>query len=234
MKLLRAIAFIIVTLVTLTPPLTAKLERLEAPDPGRGTIGVRISAQFGKAREFADTVYFARVGEGAQAQGAPVLVASNFGKARNVYLLNARPGRYVVAAAEIARSMPTTRTVMVFSKDDSAQTVVEVKAGTVVFVGEITAVTSMKSRELDETQARTLNAVMTTSAMLGVVDLPLGADFAYPGTIKSVDRGDELELDFWSSATHNHFRGEAEWISLIERRPVLRAPATASTKKQDP
>jgi len=234
MRLHRAIALVVFVLVTFAPPLTAKLERLEAPDPGRGTIGVRISAQFGKARESADTVYFARVGDPAQAQGAPVLIPSNFGKARNVYLLNVRPGRYVVAAAELGRSMPTTRTVVVFSKDDSALTEVEVKAGTVAFVGEITAVTSMKSRELDETQARTLNAVMTTSATLGVMDRALGADFAYPATIKNVDRGDEVELDFWSSASHNHFRGEDAWVSLIEHRPVLRAPVTASTKKQDP
>lgn len=231
MKLLRAIAFIILVLVTLTPPLTAKLERLEAPNPGRGTIGVRIGAMFGKVRESADTVYFVRLSDGAQSDEAAGMIASNFGKARNVYLLNARPGRYVAVAAEIVRSMPTTRTVVVFTKADSAQTEVEVKPGIVSFMGDIDVVTSMKSRELDEDQAHTLNTIMATSARLGVMDRALGADFAYPATFKGIDRGDEVELDFWSSAMHNHFRGEAEWISLIEHRPVLRAPMTAATKK---
>jgi hypothetical protein len=230
MKLLRQIAFIVLTLVTLTPPLTAKLERLEAPVPGRGTIGVRIGAFFGKVRESADTVYFVRMSEGAQSDEAAGLIPSNFGKARSVYLLNARPGRYIAVAAEIVRSMPTTRTVVVFTKADSALTEVEVKAGTVVFMGDIDVVTSMKSRDLDQDQAHTLDTIMATSSRLGVMDRALGADFAYPATFKGVDRGDDVELDFWSSATHNHFRGEEAWVSLIEHRPVLRAPVTASTK----
>ena len=71
---------------------------------------------------------------------------------------------------------------------------------------------------------------MATSSTLGVMDRPLGADFAYPGTFKGVDRGDDVEVEFWASATHNHFRGEDAWISLIDHRPVLRAPVTASTK----
>jgi len=234
MKLPRAIALAVLVLVTLAPSVMAKMERLEAPDPGRGTIGVRIGALFGKVRESADTVYFVRLSDGAASDEAAGLIPSNFGKARSVYLLNARPGRYVAVAAEIVRSMPTTRTVVVFTKADSAQTEVHVKAGTVVFMGDIDAVTSMKSRELDEDQAHTLNTIMATSTKLGVMDRALGADFAYPATIKDFDRGDDVELDFWSSATHNHFRGEDAWISLIEHRPVVRAPVAAPTKKQDP
>jgi hypothetical protein len=233
MKLLRAIAFIILTLVTLAPPLTAKLERLEAPDPTKGLIGVRVTNQYGMAKESADVVYFARVEEGAETADDAPLIPSNFGKARNDYLLNAEPGRYVVVAVEVVRPPTQTRTVLLLAKEYYSQTEIEVKAGSVTFMGEVLLKSSPKAEELDETQARNLNTIMKISTKLGVLDRALGVKFAGPAVFKSLGRGDDVELEFWQEATHNHFRGEDAWISLIEHRPVYRAPVAAPAKKQD-
>jgi hypothetical protein len=234
MKLLRAVAFIMLTLVTVTPPLTAKLEHLEPPDPAKGTIGLRLTNQYGIARESADIVYFVRVVEGADVPDDAPLIPSNFGKARNIYFLNAEPGRYAVVAAEVVRPPAQSRTVLLLAKEYYSQTEIEVKAGSVVFLGEIVVKSSPKSYEIDETQARNLNTIMKISTTLNVLDRSLGQKFAGPAVFKSVGRGDDVELEFWQEATHNHFRGEDAWVSFIEHRPVLRAPLAAPVKKPNP
>jgi len=227
MRLHRALVLVVLVLVTLTPPLSAKLERLQAPDPTKGLIGVRVTNQEGIAKGGADVVYFARVVEGADAAADAPLIPSNFGKARNIYLLNAEPGRYVVVAAEIVRPPPQTRTVLLLAQEYYSQTEIEVKAGSVIFMGEILLKSSPKSDELDETQAKNLNTIMKISPKLGVMDRAMGLKFAAPAVFKSLGRGDDVELEFWSSAANNHFRGEDAWVSLIKHRPVLRAPLAA-------
>jgi len=231
MRLQRTIAFVVIVLAAFTQPLTAKLGGLEPPDPTKGTIGLRLTNQYGIARESADVVYFVRVTEGAEApEGAP-LIPSNFGKARNVYLLNAEPGRYVVVAGEIVRQPMQTRVVVLLAKEYYSQTEIEVKAGEVVFMGDIAVKSSPRTYEIDETQARNLNTIMKISTKLNVMDRSLGEKFAGAAVFKSIGRGDDVELEFWLEATRNHFRGEDAWVSFIDHRPVLRAPLPAPAKK---
>ena len=234
MKLLRAIAFIVLTLVTVTSPLTAEFKHLRPPDPAKGTIGLRLTNQYGMAKESADVVYFVRVAEGAEVPDDAPLIPSNFGKERNIYLLNAEPGRYVVVAAEVVRPPAKSRTVLLLAKEYYSQTAIEVKAGAVVFLGEVAVKSSPKSYEIDETQARNLNTIMKISTTLNVLDRSMGNKFAGPAVFKSVGRGDDVELEFWLEATHNHFRGEDPWISFIDHRPVLRAPLAAPVKTPNP
>ncbi len=71
-------------------------------------LGIRIETHWADpdaATEYPDTVYFIRVGEGAKAVAQRKILVSNHRAGNQIYLLNARPGRYmVVAASETVRS----------------------------------------------------------------------------------------------------------------------------------
>jgi hypothetical protein len=168
-----------------------------------------------------------RAEKAAEGFGAESVIVSNFSKGENVYLLNAEPGRYVAIGAELINPGLETRTVVVFSKADLGQTEVEVRAGSVAFMGEIKTEGSMKKRELDEVQATSLNIIMESSKKLGVMERVLNPNYAYPGVIKSVERGEATDSEFWNSASFNHFKYEPAWKSRIMARPILPAAGAA-------
>jgi hypothetical protein len=218
-----AAAFSFFVIAALTPSTSALQVHLEAPDPARGLIGVTVDLRIHGTITggVADTVYFVRAEKAAEAFGAESVIVSNFNKGGNVYLLNAEPGRYVAIGAEFLNAGLTTRTVVVFTKADLAQTEVEVRAGSVAFMGEIKAFGSMKQRELDPAQANSLNIILAHSKTLGAMDRVLNPNFAFPGVIKSVERGEAADSDFWNSASFNHFKYEPAWKSRIMARPIL-------------
>ena len=223
MKPTIAVLFCLCLFATLAPETQAISVHLQAPDPARGLIGVgigiRLHAPIGGG--VIDTVYFLRAEKAAGEWGAEDVIVSNFDKAGNVYVLNAEPGRYVAIGAEALLPMPMKRKVFVFSKSTIPLTEIEVRAGKVAFMGAIAGESSMKSVELDDIQAKTLNFIMGHSKKLGVMDRIDGVPFAYPSVITSVGRGEKADSSFWSSATANHFRNEPAWQSLINARPVL-------------
>lgn len=223
MKRTIAIAAGLVVLATLTPATPAISVHLEAPDPARGLIGVSFAFRLqGTIRGVSsDTVYFVRADQAAQGFGAENVIVSNFEKAGNVYLLNAEPGRYVAIGAEFVSAGQVGRGVVVFATSDIPRTEIEVRAGTVAFMGAIEVKGSMKQRALDPAQANSLNIILTHSQKLGVMDRVLNPNFAYPVVIKRIERGEAADSSFWNSARLNHFRNEAAWQSLINARPIL-------------
>jgi hypothetical protein len=222
MKKTIAIAVGLVLLATLTPSTPAISVHLAAPDPARGLIGVSFGFRLHRTvwGGGADTVYFVRAEKAAAEFGAEDVIVSNYDKAGNVYLLNAEPGRYVAIGAEFPDPALTSRTVVVFSASDIPRTEIEVRAKSVAFMGEIESEGSFKKRELDPVQTNSLNIILGHSKTLGA-DRVLNPNFAHPGVIKSIERGEAADSRFWNSARLNHFKNEAAWQSLINARPIL-------------
>lgn len=232
MKRTIAIAVGLFLFASLTPSTPAISVHLEAPDPARGLLGVSFGFHLHRTSRGggADTVYFVRAEQAAQGFGAEDVIVSNFEKAGSAYLLNAEPGRYVAIAAEFFDPSLSGRGVVVFGKSDIPRTEIEVRAGAVAFMGVIKVEGSMKQRELDPVQTNTLNIILAHSKKLGVMDRVLNPNFAYPGVIKSVARGEAADSDFWYSARLNHFRNETAWQNLINARPVLPPEGVAKPK----
>ena len=81
----------------------AKGPPLPQPDPERGSIGVTIRAippaKIGKMT--AMKVSFVRLVEGGDVLDAEYVIPSNYSQKKQVYFLNAKPGRYVAVAARL-------------------------------------------------------------------------------------------------------------------------------------
>jgi len=223
MKNALAAVCALLTIAAFTPSASAVAVHMAPPDPARGTIGVRVKlALRGKmAGATAGAIYFVRVTEDSDPLTAEQLIPANYGKGRNLYLLNAEPGRYVAVGGEFQLPPTTMRGVTLFSKADIPKTEITVRAGSVAFMGEIDAGSAVKMLELDETQAHFLHLIFATSDKLGAADRTVTVNFAQSSVIRTIERGEAVDTEFWSEATHNHFRNEPAWIKLIDSRPVL-------------
>lgn len=206
----RGVPFLLVASLVSAKPLP-----LEAPDPGRGVVGVRVKvippAKIGS--NSADAVYFVRIVEEADRFGAEGLIHSNYSKGQHVYLLNAKPGRYVAVGCDIDMGPGGQRGAVVFSKDAIQQTEVEVAAGAVVFMGEIEAQSSTKTSEADEAQVHYLRLMAPTAANKGFMSKAMTGNYAYTATFKSVAKDEATASAFWREATEKHFKNEPAWQS---------------------
>jgi len=209
-------AFLLVVSLASAKPLP-----LEAPDPGRGVVGVRIKvippAKMGS--NSADAVYFVRVVEDGDRFDAESLIHSNYSKGQHAYLLNAKPGRYVAVGCEIDMGSGGGRGSVVFSKEGIRQTEIEVAAGSIVFMGEIEAQSSTKTSEADEAQAHYLRLISPSAANKGFMSRAMSGNYAYTASFKSVARDEATATAFWSEAIEKHFKNEPEWRSRISPAP---------------
>ncbi len=210
----RVLPFLLLASLAAAKPLP-----LEAPDPGRGVVGVRVKvippAKMGS--NSADAVYFVRVVDEGDRFGAESLIHSNYSKGQHVYLLNAKPGRYVAVGCEIDMGAGGGRSAVVFSKEGIQQTEIEVAAGSTVFMGEIEAQSSTKTSEADEAQAHYLRLISPSAANKGFMARAMSGNFAYTALLKSVAKDEATATAFWSEATEKHFKNEPEWQTRINR-----------------
>jgi hypothetical protein len=206
-------------LATLTPFSSAKPLPLEAPDPGRGIIGIKVSvnspARMGSCA--ANAVYFVRVTEDSDRFGAESLINSNYTKGHNVYLLNAKPGRYVAVGCEFTMLGSGERGITVFSEAAILQTEVEVMAGSIVFMGDIDAQSSTKLKEADQAEAHYLRMVAPTAANQNFMARALTRHFVYTSTFTSIERSKTVATEFWNEAIEKHFKNEPAWTNRIAR-----------------
>jgi hypothetical protein len=224
-------------LATLTPFSSAKSLPLEAPDPGRGIIGIRVSvnspARMGSSP--ASAVYFVRVTEDTDRFGAESLINSNYTKGHSVYLLNAKPGRYIAVGCEFTMLGSADRGVTVFSKAAILQTEIEVVAGSIVFMGDIDAQSSTKTKEADEAEAHYLRMIDPTAANQTFMARAFTRHYVYTSVFTSIERSKAAETKFWNEATEKHFKNEPAWASRIAGRsasPVGVAAGSPSPPNQ--
>jgi len=217
-------------LATLTPFSSAKPLPLEAPDPGRGIIGVtvRVNSPARMGSSSADAVYFVRVVEDTDRFGAEGLINSNYVKGHNVYLLNAKPGRYVAVGCAFAMVGSSARATAVFSKAAIQQTEIEVKAGSVTFMGDIDVQSSTKMKDADEAETHYLRLVDPTAANQGALVHAMTLHYAYTATPTSIERSETAATKFWTEAAEKHFKNEPAWASCIASRSA--PPVGAATE----
>ena len=253
MKTAIAVACGLFLLVTIAPLSSAKPMPLETPDPGRGIIGVRVKvippARIGS--NYCDVVYFVRVVADADRFGAESLIDSNYTDDRDVYLLNAQPGRYVAVGCKLAPkhapmapgvpvapgfqvglSFSAGAATVTFAKADILQTEVEVRAGGVVFMGQIESRSSTKTGEADEAQAHYLQVIAPDAAHQGSVARAFSGQVVYAAAFKSIERGQAAETTFWDESIEKRFTNEPAWASRIAHRSsvlVVGAAGSAST-----
>jgi len=214
---MKRLAFI-VGLLLLFSSADAKRPPLPEPDPKRGTIGVTIKAippaKIGKMT--AVQVHFVRVQNEEDILNAEYVIASNYSRKDQVYLLNAKPGRYVAVAAEFKKSTGFEYHAF-FAEDMIPQTEVTVTAGEMIFMGEYPLNTSTKMTEGDAAQTHYYQMILPSTSRQGFMSRTLfGGVAPYVSTLKESSRDTDTEKEFWSRAQMKVFKKEPVWQARVQ------------------
>ena len=195
-------------------------------------LGVSLQTQwnFPGVAELPDAVYFIRLDGTERVRGHFPLLRSNFRQANQYYLLNAPPGRYAAVAASRMVGVPTTQVnymgpygpsqffTTYFPEPMIRQTIVEVKAGGVAFMGNYSVRKDVDFYAGDETQAHYRWLV---EPLLKDPYFPLAVtrdvnSFSHRGTMLSADQGPRAEAGFLSAAVKH--LGNSGWEGLLQKR----------------
>ena len=202
--------------------------------PGTGAIGISVEKHWKKGidfTEFADKVYFVRLGENTKLEKQTELFHSNFRRGRQVYLLNAKPGRYVVVAVSEALAKPGITkgldplseldqyevVTTYFNKALVMKTEVKVAPERIVVVGDFVVWMENGIAFGDKTQRHFYQVVNPT-----VVD-PYGSPIiasvenaANRGSLKDNRSGRNAEMRFLQAAKKD--LADSDWLRLVQRR----------------
>ena len=196
----------------------AKKLRLPAPDPERGAIAVTVRGRFPLGQKApAVQVYFVRLGEDVDMYAAESIVPSDFSKGKQVYLLNAKPGRYVAVAAQLGgMGAAGGEYVVFFDRAMIPQTEIEVTPGRITFMGDLSVDLKVKMSKADEAQMHYFRLVEPAAARTGFTARALAGEYVYPGELIELDRTAETEKAFWALARGKIFDRAPDWSAWIE------------------
>jgi len=200
-----------------SPWVEAKRTPLPEPNPERGAIAVKMRGRFPAGNKApAVQVYFVRLREEADRYGAEAVIPSNFSRDKQVYLLNARPGRYIAVAAQLRGSGPGEYYVF---PDMAAigQTDVDVVPGRMSFMGDFLFDLKVKMNKSDAAQGHYLRLIRPGAARKGLMGRAFSADYTYRAELVSVDREPDVEKEFWSEALDSVFDKELAWRMEVEK-----------------
>ena len=191
------------------------------PNPERGGIAVTMRARLPAGnKKPVDRVHFVRLGSQADMFAAESVVASSFSKEKQVYLLNAEPGRYVAVAADLGGANLTTGEFKVFfDKATIAETEVEVTPGRIAFMGDFLIDLKVKMNKSDEAQAHYFLLIAPDAAApakKGFFSKGGSSVVPYRGDLVSVDREASTQTEFWTLARDKVFDNESAWRAEIE------------------
>jgi hypothetical protein len=204
------------------------------PDPGLGAIGVTIQSRGPVAissRPHASVVFFVNADEGVDMLHAEEVLASTFSAKNQVYLLNVKPGKYVMVGAytpeftsnaKNVNDMPSTS--IYFDHDMIPATEVTVQAGQITFAGEVIVKVSVGMKHADEIQ--TYYGQLLGNGVGVNVDVGIGrgiTGFAIghltrAGTLQSLDKESQTEREFWERAIKSVFKDEPSWLDLARHQ----------------
>lgn len=163
-------------------------------------------------------VHFVRPAEGEDVLDSEYVLSSNYSNKKQVYFLNAKPGRYIAVAARISGGGAGFKYEAFFSEDMLRETEVTVVAGELVFMGDFLLQTSTKMREADPAQSYFYRLISPEAARKGFLGRTFGGHAPYTATLKSVDKTVEREHEFWSVAQRKVFKKEPAWQAFAERQ----------------
>ncbi|MCP4591697.1 MAG: hypothetical protein GY842_13235 [bacterium] len=202
------------------------------PDPQRGSIGVTVhSTTFQPSNILASEVYFAPFEDDEDKFAAEYVMPSNHFDKGQFYLLNARPGRYVVVAARFMWRKPPSTVRAFFSRAVIQQMEVTVRPGTMVFAGDLLVTASPTSNmgNADPAQAHYYRLISPEIAAKIPSFAPIGA--CSRGFLNKVTRDADSERKFWLRARDKVFKKQREWAELANRQ--LEALALAERQEKD-
>jgi hypothetical protein len=200
---------------------------LPRPRDDRGSIGVRVRLRLDptssdkiyemflpgqKAKTL--RVHFARLGDNAktstdqewsrQLSATQTVVSSNFADAGQIYLLNAKPGRYVAVAATFGFASGLAladEAVGLFPVGLISQTEVVVDPGSMVFAGDfILRYEEGSYHAIHEQLAQALGVSPGSWRVVGL------------GRVK---KDPEVETDFWNTSRRVVFAEAAAWAEFV-------------------
>ena len=218
----RRLQLLLPVLCLLTPIRLAEAKKLGPPPPDaeRGAIAVELRGRFPLGQKApAVQVHFVRLGEDVDMLAAESVVPSNFYEKKQVYLLNARPGRYVAVAAQLRQPFGTAGDYeALFDHAMIPQTEVEVTAGQMTFLGDLLVDLKVKMTGADDAQLHYFRLIAPGAAGKGSFGRALSAEYMYRGELVALDRAAATEAAFWKAARDAVFAKEPVWRALVERQ----------------
>ncbi len=217
----RSARVVFTSLLLLSTFAEAKGPPLPQPDPERGSIGVTIRAippaKMGKMT--AVQVYFVRPAEDGDVLNAEYVIPSNYSKKKQVYFLNAKPGRYVAVAARLSSRGTGFKYEAFFSMEMLPKMEVTVVPGKLVFMGDFLLETSTKMKEADRAQSYFYRLISPEAARKGYMARTFSGRAPYTATLKSVANGAEREREFWTLAKQKKvFKNEPAWQEFVQKQ----------------
>jgi hypothetical protein len=221
-KFAKKTVLVVIPLLLAAAVVRAKSLPLPEPDPERGGIAVAVRGRFpAGTKSPAVQVYFVRLGDDVEMLAAESVIPSNFSKKKQVYLLNAKPGRYVAVSAELQnQGMDAADYVVFFDGEMIPQTEIEVIPGQITFMGDFLVDLKTKISESDEAQAHYHRLIEPAAARKGFMGRAFSGQNIYRGDLVSVERGDEVETEYWTLARDKVFKKDAAWREQVEKRIV--------------
>ena len=190
---------------------------LPAPDPERGGIAVTVRGRFPLGQKSpAVQVYFVRLGDAVDMYSAESVIPSDFSEKKQVYLLNAKPGRYVAVAARL-KSLGTLvgDFVVFFDREAIPRTEIEVAPGRITFMGDLLVDLKVK---MEEDQAHYLRLVEPAAARKGFTGRAMSREYMYRGELIELDQTAATETAFWTLARGKIFDSAPDWSARIEQQ----------------
>jgi hypothetical protein len=190
-------------------------------DSERAAIGICVKTSppvsiFGA--ECADMVYFIKVNDVEDLGSAEYCIQSNYKKGDQIYLLNAKPGRYSVVASYLVKSTPLAPTVKyttIFAKDIIELAQKDVQPGKMVFMGEyIINQSSGISDDADDAQLHYIQIIAPGESTGWLGGVFSGQNY-YEGSLNEEKCDKQTEYMFLKNAK-KQFDGTG-WVALIQK-----------------
>lgn len=214
---------------------TAKAQWLPRPDPERGSLGVTVRATTMQGSKFpASEVYFVRVEDDEDTFAAEYVMSSSYSEKDQFYLVNARPGRYVVVAAIFVwrKAQSQAPGKVFFSKAMIPQTETKVEPGTIAFMGDFLVTPSPTSRMGDADPAQAHYYRLLSPETADKTFIMQGPWLNYRGVLNQAIRDANRERKFWIRARDKVFKQQQGWAELLRRQLEVLAERGKEAKSQ--
>lgn len=216
---------IIMVLLLLVAPTIVQAIELPPPDPERSAIGVTVRGKpLIGTKAPAVQVYFVRLDEDVDKFSADYVIQSNFSKKKQVYLLNCKPGRYVIVAAELRSSASRGNSnggyKVYFGMNLISQTEITVEAGEMAFMGDFVVDLKGKMNLSDKAQSHYFRLVDPNASRKGTFTRAWTGSYAYRGDLVHAERTPETEASFWTIAAKKVFKRHPAWAAKVKERQI--------------
>ena len=196
---------------------------LPVPGSQLGVIGVQVKAKGPtavSAPSHASEVFFVKVEEDGDMLRATEIIPSNYTSKKQVFLLNAEPGRYVAVAAFVEADVSLPSSNVYFAGEMIPGTEVSLKAGQAVFMGKIVVKVKAGMKKADEAQAHYAKLIGSGigfaegehSSFIAISHITRAAEF------KELAKDVNIERDFWARAADKAFKSAPLWQETVHQQ----------------